>query len=168
MNGEALPLEHGFPARLVVPGLYGYVSATKWLTEIELTRFADFEHYWEQRGWAEKAPIKLQSRIDVPKGLAKVAAGDVAVAGVAWAQQVGVGAVEVSIDDGDWQQAELADVDTIDTWRQWVYRWSDATPGRHSIKVRATDQDGNVQTSQRAEPIPDGATGHHQIVVIVE
>ena len=103
MNGEPLPLEHGFPARLVVPGLYGYVSATKWLTEIELTRFADFEHYWEQRGWAEKAPIKLQSRIDVPKGLAKVAAGDVAVAGVAWAQQVGIGAVEVSIDDGDWQ-----------------------------------------------------------------
>ena len=101
MNGEPLPLEHGFPARLVVPGLYGYVSATKWLTEIELTRFADFEHYWEQRGWAEKAPIKLQSRIDVPKGLARVAAGDVAVAGVAWAQQVGVGAVEVSIDDGD-------------------------------------------------------------------
>ena len=101
MNGEPLPLEHGFPARLVVPGLYGYVSATKWLTEIELTRFADFEHYWEQRGWAEKAPIKLQSRIDVPKGLARVAAGSVAVAGVAWAQQVGVGAVEVAIDDGD-------------------------------------------------------------------
>jgi len=167
MNGEPLPLEHGFPARLVVPGLYGYVSATKWLTEIELTRFADFEHYWEQRGWAEKAPIKLQSRIDVPKGLAKVAAGDVAVAGVAWAQQVGIGAVEVSIDDGDWRQAELAAEDTIDTWRQWRYRW-EATPGRHSIKVRATDRDGNVQTSERAEPIPDGASGHHQIVVIVE
>ncbi len=168
MNGEALPLEHGFPARLVVPGLYGYVSATKWLTEIELTRFADFEHYWEQRGWAEKAPIKLQSRIDVPKGLARVAAGDVAVAGVAWAQQVGVGAVEVAIDDGPWQQAELAAEDTIDTWRQWVYRWTDAAPGRHSIKVRATDRSGNVQTAERAEPIPDGATGHHQIVVIVE
>jgi DMSO/TMAO reductase YedYZ molybdopterin-dependent catalytic subunit len=167
MNGEPLPLEHGFPARLVVPGLYGYVSATKWLTEIELTRFADFEHYWEQRGWAEKAPIKLQSRIDVPKGLATVSAGSIAVAGVAWAQHVGVGAVEVSIDDGDWEQAELAAEDTIDTWRQWVYQW-DATPGRHSIKVRATDSDGNVQTSERAEPIPDGATGHHQIVVIVE
>ena len=168
MNGEALPLEHGFPARLVVPGLYGYVSATKWLTEIELTRFADFEHYWEQRGWAERAPIKLQSRIDVPQGLAKVAAGNVAVAGVAWAQQVGIGAVEVSIDDGDWQQAELAVEDTIDTWRQWVYQWAGATPGRHSLKVRATDRDGNVQTSERAEPIPDGASGHHQIVVIVE
>jgi DMSO/TMAO reductase YedYZ molybdopterin-dependent catalytic subunit len=168
MNGEPLPLEHGFPARLVVPGLYGYVSATKWLTEIELTRFADFEHYWEQRGWAEKAPIKLQSRIDVPKGLARVAAGNVAVAGVAWAQQIGVGAVEVAIDDGPWEQAELAAEDTIDTWRQWVYRWKDAEPGRHSIKVRATDQDGHVQTAERAEPIPDGATGHHQIVVIVE
>ena len=167
MNGEPLPLEHGFPARLVVPGLYGYVSATKWLTEIELTRFADFDHYWEQRGWAEKAPIKLQSRIDVPKGLARVPAGSVAVAGVAWAQQVGISGVEISIDDGDWEQAELADEDTIDTWRQWVYRW-DATPGRHSIKVRATDGDGNVQTSERAEPIPDGATGHHQIVVMVE
>jgi DMSO/TMAO reductase YedYZ molybdopterin-dependent catalytic subunit len=167
MNGEPIPLEHGFPARLVVPGLYGYVSATKWLTEIELTRFADFEHYWEQRGWAERAPIKLQSRIDVPKGLDRVAAGAVAVAGVAWAQHVGVGAVEVSIDDGPWQAADLATEDTVDTWRQWVYRW-DAEPGRHSIKVRATDRDGNVQTSARADPIPDGATGHHQIVVIVE
>jgi DMSO/TMAO reductase YedYZ molybdopterin-dependent catalytic subunit len=167
MNGEPLPLEHGFPARLVVPGLYGYVSATKWLTEIELTRFADFEHYWEKRGWAEKAPIKLQSRIDVPKGLARVAAGTVSVAGVAWAQRRGIAGVEVSIDDGDWQRAELATEDTIDTWRQWVYQW-DATPGRHSIKVRATGQDGTVQTSRRAEPIPDGATGHHQVVVIVE
>jgi DMSO/TMAO reductase YedYZ molybdopterin-dependent catalytic subunit len=167
MNGEPIPLEHGFPARLVVPGLYGYVSATKWLTEIELTRFADFEHYWEQRGWAERAPIKLQSRIDVPKGLDRVAAGTVAVAGVAWAQHVGVGAVEVSIDDGPWQAADLATEDTVDTWRQWVYRW-DAKPGRHSIKVRATDRDDNVQTSARADPIPDGATGHHQIVVMVE
>jgi DMSO/TMAO reductase YedYZ molybdopterin-dependent catalytic subunit len=166
MNGEPLPLEHGFPARLVVPGLYGYVSATKWLTEIELTRFADFEHYWEQRGWAERAPIKLQSRIDVPKGLAQVTAGPVAVAGVAWAQGVGIGAVEVAIDDGEWRAADLAAEDTVDTWRQWVYRW-DASPGRHTIKVRATDRDGNVQTSVRAEPIPDGASGHHQIVVIV-
>lgn len=168
MNGEPLPLEHGFPARLVVPGLYGYVSATKWLTEIELTRFADFEHYWEQRGWAEKAPIKLQSRIDVPKGLATVPAGNVSVAGVAWAQRVGVDAVEVSIDDGEWQAARLAEQDTIDTWRQWVYEWADAPAGRHSIKVRATDQEGNVQTSERADPIPDGAAGHHQVVVIVQ
>lgn len=167
MNGEALPLEHGFPARLVVPGLYGYVSATKWLTEIELTRFADFEHYWEKRGWAEKAPIKLMSRIDVPKGLGRVAAGEVAVAGVAWAQTIGISAVEVMIDDGEWVESTLADEATADTWRQWVYRW-DAEPGRHTIKVRAVDADGNVQTDERADPIPDGASGHHQIVVIVD
>jgi len=167
MNGEALPLEHGFPARLVVPGLYGYVSATKWLTEIELTRFDVFDHYWEKRGWAEKAPIKLMSRIDVPKGLAKVPAGDVAIGGVAWQQHVGVSKVELRIDDNDWVEATLAEEDTLDTWRQWSYVWS-ATPGRHTIRVRATDADGNVQTDQRTEPIPDGATGHHQIVVIAE
>ena len=150
MNGEPLPLEHGFPARLVVPGLYGYVSATKWLTEIELTRFADFEHYWEQRGWAEKAPIKLQSRIDVPKGLARVAAGSVAVAGVAWAQQVGVAAVEVSIDDGDWQAAELAAEDTIDTWRQWVYRWdADAGP---ALDQGAGDRHRTATCRRASEP----------------
>ena len=109
MNGEPLPIEHGFPARLVVPGLYGYVSATKWLTEIELTTFADFDHYWLRRGWAQKAPIKLMSRIDTPRGLAKVPAGMTAIAGVAWAQTIGIGAVEVNIDDGGWQPAELAD-----------------------------------------------------------
>jgi len=167
MNGEPLPLEHGFPARLVVPGLYGYVSATKWLIEIELTKFADFEHYWQKRGWAQKAPIKLMSRIDVPKGLAKVAAGDVAVAGVAWRQRIGISAVEVMVDDGEWEAATLAEEDTLDTWRQWTFMWN-ATPGRHTLKVRATDADGNVQTDERAEPIPDGASGHHQIVVIAE
>jgi hypothetical protein len=167
MNGDALPLEHGFPARLVVPGLYGYVSATKWLTEIELTRFDEFDHYWEKRGWAEKAPIKLMSRIDVPRGLAKVAVGDVAIGGVAWQQHVGVSKVELRIDDADWVEATLADEDTLDTWRQWSYVWA-ATPGRHTIRVRATDAEGNVQTDQRAEPIPDGATGHHQIVVVAE
>jgi len=167
MNGDALPLEHGFPARLVVPGLYGYVSATKWLTEIELTQFAVFEHYWEKRGWAEKAPIKLMSRIDVPKGLARVAAGEVGVGGVAWQQHVGISGVELQIDDGDWQPATLAEQDTIDTWRQWSYQWT-AEPGRHTLRVRAIDVDGNVQTDERAEPIPDGASGHHQIVVMVE
>ena len=161
------PLEHGFPARLVVPGLYGYVSATKWLTEIELTRFDEFEHYWQKRGWAQKAPIKLMSRIDVPKGLAKVPAGDVAIGGVAWQQHVGVSKVELMIDDADWVEATLAAEDTLDTWRQWSYVWN-ATAGRHTIRVRATDGDGNVQTDERAEPIPDGATGHHQIVVIAE
>jgi DMSO/TMAO reductase YedYZ molybdopterin-dependent catalytic subunit len=167
MNGEPLPIEHGFPARLVVPGLYGFVSATKWLTELELTTFAEFDHYWLKRGWAQKAPIKLMSRIDTPRGLAKVAAGVVPVAGVAWAQTVGIAAVEVQVDDGPWQPADLADAPTDDTWRQWVYRWN-ATPGRHAITVRATDKNGAIQTAERAEPIPDGASGHHQIVVIVE
>lgn len=167
MNGEPLPLEHGFPARLVVPGLYGYVSATKWLTEIELTRFDEFEHYWQKRGWAQKAPIKLMSRIDVPKGLASVPAGTVGVGGVAWAQTIGIAKVEVQVDDGDWAEATLADQDTVDTWRQWSYKW-EAESGRHTIRVRATDADGQVQTEERADPIPDGASGYHQIVVIAQ
>ncbi|CAN5820862.1 sulfite oxidase [soil metagenome] len=167
MNGEPLPIEHGFPVRLVVPGLYGYVSATKWLTEIELTTFAEFDHYWLRRGWAQEAPIKLMSRIDTPRGLAKVPAGLVAIAGVAWEQRVGIAGVEVMVDDGGWQPAELGEVTTDDTWRQWLYRW-DATPGRHTIAVRAIDSDGAIQTDERAEPIPDGASGHHRIVVTVE
>ncbi len=167
MNGEALPIEHGFPARLIVPGLYGFVSATKWLQEIELTTFDAFDHYWLRRGWAQKAPIKLMSRIDTPRGLAKVPAGRVPIAGVAWAQTVGIGAVEVQVDDGPWLPASLADAPSADTWRQWVLPW-DAAPGRHSLRVRATDATGAIQTAERAEPIPDGAAGHHQIVVIVE
>lgn len=167
MNGEPLPIEHGFPARLVVPGLYGYVSATKWLTEIELTTFAEFDHYWLRRGWAQEAPIKLMSRIDTPRGLAKVPAGEVPLAGMAWAQTIGIESVEVQIDDGDWQAAELAAVPSDDTWVQWLLRW-EATSGRHSVRVRAVDKDGSIQTDERAEPIPDGASGHHQIVVIVE
>ena len=153
MNGEPLPLQHGFPARLVVPGLYGFVSGTKWLTEIELTRFDQFEHYWERRGWAEKAPIKLMSRIDVPKGLAHVPAGTVAVGGVAWAQTIGIAKVEVQVDDGDWAEATLADQDTVDTWRQWSYAW-DATSGNHSLRVRATDQAGELQTDDARRPDP--------------
>ena len=167
MNGEPLPIAHGFPARLIVPGLYGYVSATKWLAEIELTTFDEFDHYWLRRGWAQEAPIKLMSRIDTPRGLAKVPAGMVPIAGVAWEQTVGIAGVEVAIDEGPWQPTELAEVTTNDTWRQWVYRW-DATPGRHAIKARAIDNAGAIQTEDRAEPIPDGASGHHQIVVIVE
>jgi DMSO/TMAO reductase YedYZ molybdopterin-dependent catalytic subunit len=167
MNGEPLPVEHGFPVRLVVPGLYGYVSATKWLTEIEVTTFADFDHYWLRRGWAQEAPIKLMSRIDTPRGLATVAVGTVPIAGVAWAQTVGIAAVEVSIDDGPWQPAQLGDVTTKDTWRQWVLPW-EATAGRHTVTVRATDADGAIQIEDRAEPIPDGASGFHQIVVIAK
>ncbi len=166
MNGEPLPLVHGFPARLIVPGLYGYVSATKWLTEIELTRFDAFDQYWVPRGWDAEAPIKVQSRIDTPRGLAAVEPGPVPVAGVAWAPGVGIGAVEVRIDDGPWEQAELAAEASSLTWRQWSYRWA-ATAGRHTITVRATDANGAIQTDARSEPMPSGATGQHQIVVLV-
>lgn len=167
MNGEPLPIPHGFPVRLVVPGLYGYLSATKWLTEIELTTFDAFDHYWVPRGYAAKAPIKLASRIDTPRGLAKVPAGIVPIAGVAWHQPVGIEAVEVSIDGGEWQPAELGRVPSNDTWVQWRFDW-DAAPGRHDITARAKDRDGAIQTADRSEPLPDGATGLHKIVVIVE
>jgi DMSO/TMAO reductase YedYZ molybdopterin-dependent catalytic subunit len=166
MNGEPLPAAHGFPARVVVPGLYGYVSATKWLAELELTTFAAFDAYWVPRGWAEKAPIKTQSRIDMPRRGATVAAGDVAVAGVAWAPNRGVAAVEVQIDDGPWQQARLSGELSTDSWRQWVYAW-EATEGEHQIRVRATDGAGETQTEQQAPPRPDGATGWHTVLVTV-
>ena len=166
MNGEPLPLEHGFPVRMVVPGLYGYVSATKWLVDLELTTLDAYDAYWIQRGWAKEAPVKTQSRIDTPRPGTDLAAGSVAVAGVAWAQHRGIERVEVRMDDGPWVEAELAAEDTSDTWRQWVHRW-DATPGRHTIAVRATDGDGRTQTAAIAEPFPDGATGHHTIVVEV-
>ncbi len=167
MNGEPLPLQHGFPVRLVVPGLYGYVSATKWLAEIELTTFDAFDHYWARRDWAVEAPIKTQSRIDTPAALAQLPVGPTAIAGVAWAQTRGIEAVEVQIDGGAWQQADLAEELADTTWRQWKLEW-EATPGRHEIAVRATDGEGETQTSQRARPIPDGATGWHSIVVMVD
>jgi DMSO/TMAO reductase YedYZ molybdopterin-dependent catalytic subunit len=166
MNGEPLPLAHGFPVRMIVPGLYGYVSATKWLTEMELTTFEAFDPYWIERGWAERGPIKTMSRIDTPASLARVRPGEVPIAGVAWAQHVGVDRVEVQIDEGSWVSAELAGEDSIDTWRQWVYRWV-ATPGEHRVRVRATDGNGATQTQARAEPFPDGATGWHTILVRV-
>lgn len=166
MNGEPLPLRHGFPARLIVPGLYGYVSATKWLSRIELTRFDEFDQYWVPRGYAEKAPIKTASRIDTPKGLARIPAGPTPIAGVAWAQTRGIGGVEVRI-DGDWQPAEMADALGDAVWRQWKLVW-DATPGRHTITVRAIERDGAIQTAERSEPLPNGSSGHHQIVVLVQ
>ncbi|MGY6499928.1 MAG: molybdopterin-dependent oxidoreductase [Acidimicrobiales bacterium] len=166
MNGEPLPIRNGFPARLVVPGLYGYVSATKWLTEIELTRFDQLDMYWVQRDWSAEGPIKVMSRIDTPRPLARIEAGPVAVGGVAWAQPVGIGRVEVRIDDGDWQEAVLGAEATTNTWRQWTLPW-EATPGRHTLTVRATDADGLTQTEDRVAPFPDGATGWHQIVVNV-
>ncbi|MGD9753330.1 MAG: molybdopterin-dependent oxidoreductase [Acidimicrobiia bacterium] len=170
MNGEPLPLEHGFPARLVVPGLYGYVSATKWLTEIELTTFEDLAAYWVPRGYARHAPIKLMSRIDSIDGLGTLtrsADGVAAIGGVAWAQTRGVAGVEVQIDDGPWVAAELGTALGADTWRQWAYRWTPTGTGRTSIRCRAIAVGGEIQTAERAEPLPDGATGHHQIVVFV-
>ncbi len=166
MNGQPLPAEHGFPVRMVVPGLYGYVSATKWVVDLELTRFADSKPYWVRRGWARKAPIKTMSRIDTPRPLSKVLAGRVAVAGVAWAQHRGVDKVEVRVDGVDWKAARLASVPSADTWRQWVYEW-DASPGQHTIEVRATDRTGAVQPSRRAKPFPSGATGWQSTVVTV-
>ncbi|WP_369974566.1 molybdopterin-dependent oxidoreductase [Nocardiopsis sp. FIRDI 009] len=162
MGGEPLPAEHGYPARMVVPGLYGFVSATKWVTDIKLTRFADERAYWARRGWGVRAPIKTMSRVDVPAPLSRVASGDVVLAGVAWAQHRGVDAVEVRLDGGDWWEAELARVPGIDTWVQWVTETSVA-PGLHAVEVRATDAIGATQPSARAEPIPDGATGWHRI-----
>ena len=166
MNGQPLPLEHGFPARLVVPGLYGYVSATKWLVDLEVTRFADFEAYWSSRGYAAEAPIKTSSRIDVPRSFARVDAGPTTVAGVAWAQGTGVERVEVRVDAGPWQRATLAAEDTITTWRQWRWEW-EAAAGNHTLEVRATDRNGDVQTSRRAPIAPDGSTGWHSVAVTV-
>lgn len=166
MNGEPLPVEHGFPVRMVVPGLYGYVSATKWVVDLEVSRFDAFDAYWTTRGWSERGPVKVQSRIDVPSRGTSVAAGQVPVAGVAWAQHRGIEAVEVRVDDGEWQPADLGEVPTADTWRQWVYAW-DATPGDHTLWVRATTSDGEVQTGQEAPPVPDGATGWHSVDVTV-
>ncbi len=166
MNGEPLPAEHGFPARMVVPGLYGYVSACKWITELELTTFAAFDAYWVPRGWSASGPIKTQSRIDVPRDGADLVAGEVVVAGVAWAQHRGIARVEVQVDDGAWQDATLAAAPSADTWRQWSLRWA-AAAGRHTLRVRATDATGATQTAARAEPAPDGATGWHDITVDV-
>ncbi len=166
MNGEPLPLRHGFPARLVTPGIYGYTGSTKWLTELEVTTFAAFDQYWVPRGYAAKAPIKTMARIDTPRSLARVAAGPVVVAGVAWAQTRGIEAVEVRIDDGGFQQATLADAPSKDTWRQWRFDW-DATPGRHDITVRAIDGTGETQTEERADVLPDGASGWMSLAVTV-
>jgi DMSO/TMAO reductase YedYZ molybdopterin-dependent catalytic subunit len=162
MNGEPLPVDHGYPARLVVPGLYGYVSATKWVTDIELTRFDRAQAYWTKLGWSARGPIKTESRIDVPHSGQQVAVGPVTFGGVAWAQNRGVRAVEVRIDDGPWQPADLGANYSNDTWRLWSYGWA-ATPGSHSITVRATDNTGAVQTPDEVGVIPDGATGWHTV-----
>ena len=160
MNGEALPLEHGFPARLVVPGLYGYVSATKWLRKIELNRWSDAEGYWVPLGWSRDGPIKTQSRVDVPRASDTLDPGPTTIAGVAWAQHRGVAKVEVRVDEEAWREATLATEVSDDTWRQWRIDW-DAPSGRHKIQVRATDKTGATQTDEVASPVPDGATGYH-------
>jgi DMSO/TMAO reductase YedYZ molybdopterin-dependent catalytic subunit len=160
MNGEALPLEHGFPARLVIPGLYGYVSATKWLRKIELNRWSDAEGYWVPLGWSRDGPVKTQSRVDVPRASDTLDPGPTKIAGVAWAQHRGVAKVEVRVDDGEWREATLATDVTDDTWRQWSIDW-DAPSGRHKLQVRATDKTGATQVEEVMSPPPDGATGYH-------
>jgi len=165
MNGQPLPPEHGFPVRVVVPGLYGYVSACKWVVDMELTTFPAFTAYWSQRGWSQQAVIKTESRIDTPKGGSSLPGGKVMIAGVAWAQHRGIEAVEVGI-DGTWHPATLAVQDTIDTWRQWYYPWQ-ATQGNHVIQVRATDKTGYTQTAVNHITEPNGATGYHTIHVSV-
>lgn len=166
MNGEPLPPEHGFPVRMVIPGLYGYVSATKWVTELKITTFAADEAYWTPRGYSAEAPIKFSSRVDTPKSGTPVAAGKVPIAGVAWAQTVGIERVEVSIDDGDWQAAKLSNPINEDTWVQWVLEW-DATPGPHYVAVRAINKNGETQIEERAPIAPDGSTGWQRSLITV-
>jgi DMSO/TMAO reductase YedYZ molybdopterin-dependent catalytic subunit len=165
MNGEPLPVEHGFPLRMVIPGLYGYVSACKWLTRIQATTFEAFDAYWVERGWAAQGPIKLASRIDTPASLRAFRSGRRAIAGVAWAQGRGIAKVEVKVDDEDWAEAELSPAVDADIWRQWVLPY-DFRRGSHLLTVRATAADGEVQTEDRAQPFPDGASGWHTIRVV--
>jgi DMSO/TMAO reductase YedYZ molybdopterin-dependent catalytic subunit len=166
MNGEPLPRDHGYPARLVVPGLYGYVSATKWLRKLTLTTWEDFDGYWVPRGWSKEGPVKTQSRIDVPRAGRPLPAGRAVVAGVAWAQHRGIARVEVQVDDGPWADATLADQPTVDGWRQWRYEWA-ATPGRHRLRVRATDATGALQPEGYTDVAPNGAEGWHRRTVEV-
>jgi DMSO/TMAO reductase YedYZ molybdopterin-dependent catalytic subunit len=166
MNGQPLPIAHGFPARMIVPGLFGYASATKWVTDIELTTFAAQRSYWVQRGYSVMGPIKTMSRIDVPKPFQQVHAGRTAVAGVAWAPHRGIERVQVQADGGPWHDAQLAAADGIDTWRQWVWYW-DADPGLHQLQVRATDGTGATQPAKRTGIFPNGATGWDSAAVTV-
>ncbi|WP_313810783.1 molybdopterin-dependent oxidoreductase [Glutamicibacter sp.] len=168
MNDEPLPLEHGFPVRMVVPGLYGYVSATKWVVDLEVTRFQDKTAYWTTRGWSEKGPIKMSSRIETPRSFAKLPSGTVVFGGTAWSQHVGISKVEISIDDGPWQEADLSTDVSADTWRQWRYEWNGATPGNHTATVRATNSQGELQTDVPAAPAPNGSSGWHRLQFSVE
>jgi DMSO/TMAO reductase YedYZ molybdopterin-dependent catalytic subunit len=167
MDGEPLPLEHGFPVRMVVPGLYGFVSATKWVVDWEVSRFDQFSAYWTDRGWSARGPVKTSSRIDVPRGGTSLEAGTAVVAGVAFAQHRGIERVEVRVDGGGWEQARLAEVPSTDTWVQWVYNW-EATPGEHELAVRAIDAEGELQSGDEVDVVPDGAEGWHTITVQVD
>jgi DMSO/TMAO reductase YedYZ molybdopterin-dependent catalytic subunit len=166
MDGQPLPLEHGFPVRMLTPGLYGYAGSCKWISGIELSTFDDYDAYWVKRGWARRAPVKTASRIDKPAAFAKVNAGPVTVAGVAWAQGRGISKVEVQVDGGDWNAAELLPVPSAITWVQWRWTWN-ARAGGHTLRVRATDGTGEVQAEQRTTPFPSGATGWHTLSVQV-
>jgi DMSO/TMAO reductase YedYZ molybdopterin-dependent catalytic subunit len=165
MNGEPLPVEHGFPVRMLIPGLYGYVSACKWLVRIEATTYDAVDAYWTERDWAAEGPIKIASRIDTPAPLRPFPAGRRAIAGVAWAQTRGIAKVEVRVDQEDWAEAELSPEVDADLWRQWVLPYDFAT-GRHSVTVRATGADGEVQTEERAAPFPAGSSGWHTVQVV--
>ena len=160
MNGSPLPLEHGFPVRTVVPGLYGYVSACKWVVDWEVTNFSEISAYWTERGWSEKGPVKISSRIDVPRSGEEIAGDPARIGGVAWAQHIGIEAVEVALDGGDWQPAEVSHPPTDDTWVQWK-GVTEVEPGDHTVRVRAVDKDGQVQTGVEHDVVPDGATGWH-------
>jgi DMSO/TMAO reductase YedYZ molybdopterin-dependent catalytic subunit len=168
MNGEPLPFEHGFPARLVVAGLYGYVSATKWLRSIELTRWEDFDAYWVPRGWSKEGPVKTQSRIDTPGEGSRITAGERSVAGVAWAPDRGISRVEVQLgQDAEWVEAQLSEPLSVSAWVQWRASWQ-APAGEHLLRVRATDGQGDTQVEQIVPPAPDGATGWHTVRVVVD
>ena len=166
MNGEALPREHGFPARLVIPGLYGFISATKWLTRMTLTTYAEQDAYWTERDWATDAPIKISSRIDTPKSFETIDAATRSSAASPGRSTSGIAKVEVQVDGGAWQQAELGPSAGDDYWRQWYLPWN-AEPGEHDLSVRATDQDGEVQTAVKAAPFPEGSSGLQRIIVTV-
>ncbi|WP_148611607.1 molybdopterin-dependent oxidoreductase [Nocardioides rubriscoriae] len=162
MNGEPLPRDHGYPVRTIVPGLYGYVSGTKWVVDMEVTTFDQVDAYWTQRGWGELGPVKMASKVEVPSRGATVPAGQVVVAGTAWIQHTGISAVDIQVDGGPWTPADLGAAASTDTWVQWKAT-VDLEPGDHTVTVRATDADGNVQTSVRADVLPDGATGWHSV-----
>lgn len=167
MNGQPLPRDHGFPARLIVPGLYGFIGATKWVSRLTLTTYDRKPAYWTRQGWATRAPIKIASRIDTPQSGTEVADGDVIVGGIAWAHtDGGIAKVQVRVDDGAWHDTQVGPTGGADYWRQWFWRWP-ATPGLHRLTVRAIGVDGTAQTSAAMEPFPEGATGHHHVTVTV-